>query len=157
MVEVGDPMPDFSLPDPEGELHGPGRYRGRPVVVFFFPRALSPGCLREVRAFAELLPEFERLGAVVLGVGPDGPERMARFRERSGAGFPLLADPGAEVARRFGAFGEKRLYGRRSEGVFRHTYVADPEGRVVGRVLRARPEEHAERALSLVREAVGGG
>ncbi len=153
MPEVGELAPDFALPDPHGKVHRLADYRGRPVVVFFYPKALTPGCTREVRAYAELYPEFEARGVAVLGVSADPPEVQRRFAEKLGVPFPLLSDPEARAIRAWGAWGTKNLYGKKREGTLRHTYLVDPEGRVVFRVRRAKPEEHPRKVL----EALDGG
>jgi len=147
MPEVGEFAPDFSLPDQDGKVHRLSDYRGRPVVLFFYPKALTPGCTREVRAFVAHYPEFEARGAAVLGISADPPEVQKRFAEKLGVPFPLLSDPEAGVIRAYGAWGVKNLYGKKSEGTLRHTYLIDPEGRVVFRIKRAKPEEHPQKVL----------
>jgi len=147
MPELGELAPDFALPDQEGKLHRLSDYRGRPVVVFFYPKALTPGCTREVKAFVEHYPEFAARGAAVLGVSADPPEVQKKFAEKLGVPFPLLSDPEAKTIREWGAYGVKNFYGKKKEGTLRHTYLLDPEGRVVFRIKRAKPEEHPVKVL----------
>ncbi len=155
-MKVGEPAPDFDLPGSDGRRHRLSDYRGRPLVVFFYPKAMTPGCTRETRAFAERYPEFQALGAAVVGISADPPEVQRRFAEKLGVPFPLLSDPEAGVIRAYQAWGVKNLYGKKREGTLRRTYVLDPEGRVAAAILRARPEAHPEKALAALREAAGG-
>ena len=152
MPEVGELAPDFALFDQEGKVHRLSDYRGQYVVLFFYPKAMTPGCTREVRAFTELYPEFAARGVAVLGVSADPASVQKKFAEKLGVPFPLLSDPDYEVIRAYGAYGVKNLYGKKSEGTLRHTYLIDPEGKVVFRIKRAKPEEHPRKVL----EALGG-
>ena len=155
-LKVGDPAPDFALPDQDGRVHRLSDYRGRYVVVYFYPKDFTPGCTREARAFNEALDALAAEGAVVLGISADDVERHKKFAEKLGLKFPLLADPEKKVIQAYGAWGTKNLYGKKVEGTMRYTYVIDPEGRIVKIIKRAKPEEHMEKALAAIREAKGG-
>ncbi len=155
-MKPGEQAPPFDLPGSDGRRHALADYRGRPLVVFFYPKAMTPGCTRETRAFAERYPEFRALGAEVLGISADPPEVQARFAEKLAVPFPLLSDPEARVIRAWGAYGTKNFYGKKREGTLRHTYVLDGEGRVVAAIRRAKPEEHPEKALRALAEVAGG-
>ena len=155
-LKVGDPAPDFALPDQNGKIHRLSDYRGRYVVVYFYPKDFTPGCTREARAFNEALDALAAEGAVVLGISADDVERHKKFAEKLGLKFPLLADPEKKVIQAYGAWGTKNLYGKKVEGTMRYTYVIDPEGRIVKIIKRAKPEEHMEKALAAIREAKGG-
>ena len=155
-LKVGDPAPDFALPDQNGKVHRLSDYRGRYVVVYFYPKDFTPGCTREARAFNEALDALAAEGAVVLGISADDVERHKKFAEKLGLKFPLLADPEKKVIQAYGAWGTKNLYGKKVEGTMRYTYVLDPEGRILKIIKRAKPEEHMEKALAAIREAKGG-
>ncbi len=155
-LKVGDPAPDFALPDQHGKVHRLSDYRGRYVVVYFYPKDFTPGCTREARAFNEALDALAAEGAVVLGISADDVERHRKFAEKLGLRFPLLADPEKKVIQAYGAWGTKNLYGKKVEGTMRYTYVIDPEGRILKIIKRAKPEEHMEKALAAIQEAKGG-
>ncbi|WP_457638329.1 peroxiredoxin [Oceanithermus sp.] len=155
MIEAGREAPDFALPDEEGKIHRLGDYRGRWVVLYFYPKDNTPGCSAEARDFNQLLSEFEREGAVVIGVSKDSPRSHARFKSKLGLGFTLLADEGTDVLRAYGAWGKKKLYGKEYEGTIRSTVLIDPEGRVAAVWPRVRVKGHAQAVLEKLRELKG--
>jgi peroxiredoxin Q/BCP len=124
----GDRAPDFTLPDDRGGLVSLSGLQGRRVVVYFYPAAMTPGCTTQACDFSDSLESLRRDGYEVLGISPDGPERLATFRERDGLTLTLLSDADREVMREWGAFGEKNLYGKVVEGVVRSTFVVDERG-----------------------------
>lgn len=129
-IEKGKRAPDFRLADADGKPVTLAQFRGRPVVLYFYPKDDTSGCTKEACAFRDRSAEFARHDAVVLGVSPDGSASHARFRDKYGLGFPLLADPDHEVAETYGAWREKILYGKKSIGIQRSTYLIDAEGTV---------------------------
>ena len=145
--EVGDPVPPFDLACDDGSRVSERTLRGRPYVIYFYPRDNTPGCTREAVAFSELAPAFAELGIEILGVSGDSLESHRRFRDRYGLRVRLASDPGHEVARRFGAYGEKKRYGRVSTGVIRSTFLVGADGRVLARWRQVRVPGHAERVL----------
>ncbi len=152
--EPGEEAPDFCLPGLSGEvcLHG---LRGRWVVLYFYPRDNTPGCTVEAREFTELLPRFEELGAVVIGVSKDSLESHRRFAERHGLRVELLSDPEHRVIEMYGAWGKKRMRGREYWGTVRTTYLIDPEGRVARVWRRVRARGHAARVLEELERLAG--
>lgn len=126
----GDPAPHFTLPDADGRLVSLADYRGRRVVVYFYPAAATPGCTKQACDFRDNLAELGGAGLEVLGVSPDEPAKLAVFRDQEGLTFPLLSDVDKEVLTAWGAFGEKSLYGKTVTGVIRSTFVVDADGRV---------------------------
>lgn len=126
----GDPAPDFSLPDADGRQVGLADLRGHKVIVFCYPAASTPGCTREACDFRDSLPALQAAGYRVLGVSPDKPAKLARFRDEQQLSFPLLSDPDHGVLEAYGAWGEKQLYGRTVTGVIRSTFVIDESGAV---------------------------
>jgi len=127
-LAVGDPAPDFSLPDDTGATVSLSDLRGQQVVVYFYPSAMTPGCTTQACDFSESLDSLQGAGYRVLGISPDSPERLAAFREKEHLTLTLLSDPSKDVLRAYGAFGEKKNYGKVVEGVIRSTFVVDPEG-----------------------------
>ena len=127
-LAVGDPAPDFSLLDDTGATVSLSDLRGQQVVVYFYPSAMTPGCTTQACDFSESLDSLQGAGYRVLGISPDSPERLAAFREKEHLTLTLLSDPSKDVLRAYGAFGEKKNYGKVVEGVIRSTFVVDPEG-----------------------------
>lgn len=129
-IEEGRRAPAFTLKDQDGVPTALKDLRGKHVVVYFYPRDDTPGCTKEACGFRDSWDEIERLGAVVLGVSPDGQESHERFRRKYGLPFTLLSDPDKKVMTRYGAFGEKIMYGKKTTGVIRSTVWIGPDGKV---------------------------
>ena len=129
-LSPGDPAPDFTLPDDTGAEVSLADLRGRQVIVYFYPAAMTPGCTKQACDFTDSLDALQAQGYEVLGISPDKPEKLAKFRERDGLTITLLSDPDRSVLTAYGAFGEKKLYGKTVEGVIRSTFVVDEEGRI---------------------------
>ena len=126
----GDPAPDFTLPAADGSTVTLSDLRGRHVVVYFYPRANTPGCTTQACDFRDSLGSLEQAGYTVLGVSPDKPGALTDFAHEQRLTFPLLSDPEHQVLEAWGAWGEKTLYGKKSVGVIRSTVVVDPDGKV---------------------------
>jgi len=147
MIKEGQKAPNFALPSSEGKTVSLRDLRGKTVVLYFYPKDDTPGCTREACAFRDTQAKIRKTGAVVLGVSPDSVESHERFREKYKLNFPLLADADKVVAKKFGAFGEKVMYGKKVTGMIRSTFVIDPEG-VVRKVFpKVRVDGHAEKVL----------
>ena len=129
-LSPGDTAPDFTLSDDSGTQVALSGLRGRKVIVYFYPAAMTPGCTKQACDFTDSLESLQSAGYEVLGVSPDKPEKLAKFRERDGLTITLLSDPDKEVLSAYGAFGEKKLYGKTVQGVIRSTVVVDEEGKV---------------------------
>ena len=126
----GDPAPDFTLPTDTGEQVTLSDLRGRKVIVYFYPAAMTPGCTTQACDFSDNINTLHREGYEVLGISPDSPEKLAKFRAEDGLTITLLSDADKAVMNSYGAFGEKKLYGKTVEGVLRSTVVVDEDGNV---------------------------
>ncbi len=147
MVEEGQEAPDFTLPNQEGEEVRLSDLEGGAVVLYFYPRADTPGCTTQACGVRDHRPDYERAGAVVLGVSPDPVEKVRRFHEKQGLNFDLLADEDHAVAELYGVWIEKSMYGKKYWGNERTSFVIDPEGKV-SRVLRkVKPAQHDDLVL----------
>ena len=129
-LSPGDPAPDFTLTSDTGEEVTLSGLRGRKVIVYFYPAAMTPGCTKQACDFTDSLDSLKGAGYEVLGISPDSPEKLARFRARDRLSLTLLSDPAKQALEAYGAFGEKKLYGKTVQGVIRSTFVVDEQGKV---------------------------
>ena len=129
-LQPGDVAPAFTLPDADGNEVSLSSHKGRKVIVYFYPAALTPGCTKQACDFRDNLKVFNDAGYTVLGISPDKPEKLAKFFEKEGLTFPLLSDPDKETLTAYGAYGEKQLYGKTVTGVIRSTFVIDEKGAI---------------------------
>ena len=129
-LSPGDIAPDFTLPDDTGQDVSLSDLRGEQVIVYFYPNAMTPGCTTQACDFSDSLDALQAQGYRVLGISPNEPEKLAKFRERDGLRITLLSDPERTALRAYGTFGEKKLYGKVVQGVIRSTFVVDEEGRI---------------------------
>ena len=148
MVEVGKPAPTFTLPTETGDTVSLESLRGRPVVLYFYPKDNTPGCTRQARGLRDSWGEFERRGAVVLGISPDGPRSHMKFKQKYGLPFTLLADEDHAVAEAYGVWVEKKLLGKRYLGIERSTFVIDADGNLAKVMRRVKPDTHADQVLA---------
>jgi peroxiredoxin Q/BCP len=129
-LSPGDPAPDFTLADADGKDVSLSDFRGRKVIVYFYPAAMTPGCTTQACDFRDSLDSLAAAGFAVLGISPDKPEKLAKFRDRDAVTFPLLADPSRATLEAYGAWGEKTMYGKKVTGVLRSTFVVDENGHI---------------------------
>ena len=129
-LSAGDPAPEFTLTDDGGSEVSLADRRGRKVIVYFYPAAMPPGCTTQACDFSDSLDSLQARGYDVLAISPDSPEELARFREKDGLTITLLSDPDKAVMTAYGAYGEKKLYGKTVQGVIRSTFVVDEDGRI---------------------------
>ena len=151
-LEAGDRAPAFTLPDQDGATHRLSDYRGRTVVLYFYPRDFTPGCTTQACSLRDTNEEIAAEGAVILGVSTDDADSHRRFREEHGLNFRLLSDVGAKVSTRYGSWGEKTLYGRKSIGMTRATFIIGPNGKLLRVWKRARAADHGETVLKALRD-----
>ncbi len=147
MVEEGKPAPDFELTSDSGETVRLSELRGKPVVVYFYPRDDTPGCTAQACGIRDNYEAFGDRGAVVLGISPDDESSHVTFKQKYGLPFTLLADPDHAVAEQYGVWVERSMYGKTFMGIERSTFVIDPEGNVVRIMRRVKPDTHAEQVL----------
>lgn len=141
-LSEGDAAPDFRLPDSDGNDVSLSDFRGKRVVVYFYPAASTPGCTKQACDFRDNLAELNDAGFAVVGISPDKPAKLAKFVAEEGLTFPLLSDENREVLTAWGAFGEKQNYGRTFMGVIRSTFVVDPDGKIEKAMYNVRAAGH---------------
>jgi peroxiredoxin Q/BCP len=148
MVTEGSAAPDFSLMSDSGDEIRLSQLRGQPVVLFFYPKDDTPGCTAQACGIRDVWGEFERKGAVVLGVSPDSPKKHVKFREKYHLPFTLLSDETHDVAEQYGTWVEKSMYGKKYMGMERSTFVIDADGNVAKIMRKVKPSEHADDVLA---------
>jgi len=141
----GDEAPDFSLPDADGKTVPLSALRGQRVIVYFYPAAMTPGCTKEACDFTAALPDLTASGTAVLGISPDSPAKLAKFREKEHLAFPLLSDPDKTVLTAYGAYGEKMNYGKTIMGVIRSTFVIGADGKIEKALYAVKATGHVDR------------
>ncbi len=140
-LEVGDKAPAINLKDQHGKAVKLSQFKGQRVVLYFYPKADTPGCTTQSCALSEALPQLKKLNSVVIGVSPDTVERQAKFDDKYSLGFPLLADTEHEVAEAYGVWGEKVNYGRKYMGIIRSAFVIDEKGKLAGVFYKVSPKD----------------
>ena len=148
MLSPGDAAPDFTLPDQHGNDVTLSDLRGAPVVVYFYPRADTPGCTTQACGVRDHSADYAAAGATVLGISPDPPSAVAKFAGKYSLEFPLLADEDHAVADAYGTWGEKKMYGKTYYGVRRSTFILDPDGKIAHVIPKASPKTHDEEVLA---------
>lgn len=147
-LQPGDPAPDFNLTDDQGKTVSLSDFRGQRVVLYAYPKAMTPGCTTQACDFRDSLDALAAAGVVVLGISPDSPAALAKFRERDHLTFPLLSDPDKKVLSAYGAWGTKMMYGKATVGVIRSTWVIDAEGRIERAMYNVRAKGHVAKLRS---------
>ncbi|APT83311.1 thioredoxin-dependent thiol peroxidase [Corynebacterium ammoniagenes] len=146
-LEVGDTAPAFSLQDDAGNTVSLSDYAGKRVVVYFYPRANTPGCTTEACDFRDAMEQLNDSDVAVIGISPDEPDALAKFREDHDLNFPLLSDPEKETLTAYGAFGEKNNYGKKVQGVIRSTFVVEPDGKIGAAKYNVKATGHVARII----------
>jgi peroxiredoxin Q/BCP len=144
-LKPGDPAPAFSLPDADGRPVSLADFRGRRVIVYFYPAAMTPGCTTQACDFRDSLSALNGAGVDVVGISPDPVEKLAQFREQQSLTFPLLSDVDKTVLNAYGAYGEKNNYGKIVLGVIRSTFVIDPDGKIEQAQYNVKATGHVEK------------
>jgi peroxiredoxin Q/BCP len=149
-LEVGDRAPAFTLLDQNGDKVRLSQFKGRRVVIYFYPKADTPGCTTQSCAVRDALPDLRKLDAVAIGISPDTPDRQKKFDDKYGLGFTLLADTEHEVAEKYGVWGEKTNYGRKYMGIIRSAFVVDEKGRIAGAFYKVSPKDTVPKAEAVL-------
>jgi peroxiredoxin Q/BCP len=150
-LEAGDKAPAFSLPDQDGKKVALKDLKGNTAVIYFYPADDTPGCTKEACQFNENLTTFNRAGVKVVGISPDGAIKHQRFREKYGLKFPLLSDPEHTTMEAFGAWGEKTMYGKKTVGTIRSTFLLDDKGVITRAWYNVRADGHAAKVLEEIK------
>jgi peroxiredoxin Q/BCP len=151
-LEVGQTAPGFSLPDADGNTVRLADFKGRAVIVYFYPAASTPGCTKQACTFRDSLAGLNGAGIDVVGISPDKPEKLAKFRDAEALTFPLLSDPERKVLTAWGTFGEKKMYGKTVQGVIRSTFLIDEKGKIA----LAQYNVKAAAAATLIQKIIAG-
>jgi thioredoxin-dependent peroxiredoxin len=151
-LNPGDPAPDFELPDQDGRPVKLSDFRGQPVVVYFYPKASTPGCTTQACGVRDHKADYEQAGAVVLGISPDPVAKIEKFADKYDLGFPLLADEDHAVAESYGVWVEKSMYGRKYMGNERTSFVIDSDGQISSVLRKVKPGQHDEQVLAALAE-----
>lgn len=150
MFEIGDPAPDFTLSNQNGENVSLNDFRGKKVLLFAYPKADTPGCTKQACGFRDNHPQIEANGTVVLGLSPDAPEKLAKWKEKENFPYDLLSDPEHEVLERYGAWGEKSMYGKKYMGVIRSHWLIDEDGKFLDVRIKVSPAKSIEIGVKTV-------
>ncbi|MDQ6810377.1 MAG: thioredoxin-dependent thiol peroxidase [Actinomycetota bacterium] len=156
MIEPGDQAPDFELPDQDGRAVKLSDFRGQPVVLYFYPKADTPGCTTQACGVRDHQADYATSGAVVLGVSPDRVAKVKKFHEKQALNFALLADEDHALADSYGVWVQKSMYGRTYWGNERTTFVIDDDGRIARVLAKVKPDRHDELVLEALQELVAG-
>lgn len=157
MFNIGDMAPDFLLEDSEGNKVSPEDFRGRKVVLYFYPKDDTPGCTKEACSFRDVYDDILDTGAAVIGISTDDTQSHTRFRKKYGLPFHLLSDPDHKTAEAYGAWGEKSMYGRKYLGTLRKTFILDEKGHVLKVYDKVSPDKHGSEVLEALRAGAGAG
>lgn len=151
MINVGDSLPDMALTAPDGSTVKISDYAGKKLVLFFYPKASTPGCTTESRDFSALLPEFEKAGAAILGMSADTPKRQQNFINKQELTVDIASDESTEFLEAIGVWAEKKMYGKTFMGIIRSTFLLDENGKVIQAWPKVRVKGHAEEVLEAVK------
>ncbi len=151
-IPANQPAPEFNLKDETGKQHSLAEFRGKPVLLYFYPKDDTPGCTTEACNFRDDYGEYGKAGVVILGISPDSPASHAKFKEKFHLPFTLLADEGHHVADAYGTWGVKKNYGKEYEGIYRTTFLIGPDGNIVKVFENVKPDGHSKEVLAALRE-----
>lgn len=151
-ISAGEPAPDFTLADEGGRMHSLSDYRGKPVVLYFYPKDDTPGCTKEACGFRDDYSAYEEAGAVILGISPDTSKSHAKFKTKYELPFTLLADPEHDVLKLYGVWGLKKSFGREYEGVFRTTFLIGEDGNILKVFKKVKPAIHSAEILAVLND-----
>ena len=151
MLAIGSAAPDFTLPNQNDENISLSQFRGKWVILYFYPKDMTPGCIKEACSFQEGLPDFSKIDAVILGVSKDSIVRHKKFADKYELNFSLLSDENGSVCENYESWQKKKLYGREYMGIVRSTYIIDPEGKIAKVYPKVKVKEHADEVLGFLK------
>lgn len=151
-LAAGSPAPDFQLPDENGKLHRLSDYRGKVVVLYFYPKDDTPGCTTEACGFRDTYADYEKVGVTVIGISPDDPKKHQKFKTKYNLPFTLLADTDHAVCELYGVWGRKKFMGKEYDGVFRTTFLIGQDGTILKVFENVKPEGHSQEILRVLSE-----
>ncbi len=155
MIQIGKKAPNFTLPDQNGDMHALSDYKGKWVLIYFYPKDMTPGCTVEACALRDAQPDFSKLDAVVLGVSKDSVARHKKFEEKENLNFTLLSDESTEMIQAYEAWAEKSMFGKKYMGILRNSYLIDPDGNIAKRYEKVKPADHAKEVLNDIITQIG--
>ena len=150
MLKAGDNAPAFSLLDQEGKQVSLSDFKGVKVLLYFYPKADTPGCTKQACSVRDASKELKKLGAAAVGISPDEPPKQKKFDDKYNLGFPLLSDPDNKVAKAYGAWGEKSMYGKKYEGIIRSSFVIDEKGKILQTSYKVKPLDTVPNATEVL-------
>jgi len=150
MLKAGDNAPAFSLLDQEGKQVSLSDFKGAKVLLYFYPKADTPGCTKQACSVRDASKELKKLGAAAVGISPDEPPKQKKFDDKYNLGFPLLSDPDNKVAKAYGAWGEKSMYGKKYEGIIRSSFVIDEKGKILQTSYKVKPLDTVPNATEVL-------
>lgn len=151
-LKPGDKAPNFALKDQNGKTVRLSHFKGKHLLVYFYPKASTPGCTKQSCAVRDSLGDFENAGTAAVGISPDEPEKQKKFDDKFDLGFPLLSDPDHAVAKAYGVWGQKSLYGRKFMGIIRSSFLIDGRGRIVEAWYKVSPKDTVPKAMGALEE-----
>ncbi len=151
-LSIGDRAPEFTLPDQNSASQSLSSQKGNWVLIYFYPKDMTPGCTKEACALRDNYDAFKQINATVWGISADSPERHQKFIEKENLPFSLLSDESKDMLQLYGVWAEKNMYGRKYMGILRHSYLVDPEGNIAKIYKKVKPTEHAEQVLNDLKE-----
>lgn len=149
-LKVGDKAPPFSLPDQEGNTTSLADFRGRKLLLYFYPKADTPGCTKQACGIRDSLEDLTEAGVTPVGISPDQPARQKKFDDKYALGFPLLSDPDHTVAQAYGAWGRKSMYGKTYEGIIRSSFLIDEKGTILQVAYKVKPQDTVPKAREVL-------
>jgi peroxiredoxin Q/BCP len=149
-LKAGDKAPAFSLLDQEGKKVSLSDFKGKKLLLYFYPKADTPGCTKQACSIRDASKELKKYGAAAVGISPDGPVRQKKFDDKYSLGFPLLSDPDNKVAKAYGAWGEKSMYGKKYEGIIRSSFVIDGRGKILQTSYKVKPLDTVPNAAKVL-------
>ena len=150
VLKTGDQAPDFELKDQDGKVVTLGDFKGKKLLVYFYPRANTSGCTKQACSIRDAEPDLTAVGVAAVGISPDSPEKQKKFADKHGLAFPLLSDANHAIAGAYGAWGEKKMYGKTFMGIIRSSFLVDENGKIIGVWYKVKPEQTVPKARSVL-------